>query len=210
MLDNMAFFMCMTVSFFITIMYIDKVVYSFLHLEDKLVKNIDKLRGNFLQQAIRVNHAGEYGAICIYSGQKLILKNKPIISEIIKMEKQEEKHLDYFNKKIIEYKVRPTALLPVWYVLGTSLGIITASIGTKAAMACTVAVEEVIGEHYKEQILQLDEGELKENISKFCDEELEHKEIAIEHDAESALGYGILSSVIKTGCKVAIYLSKLI
>ncbi len=175
-----------------------------------MVRNINKLRGNFLQQVIRVNHAGEYGAICIYAGQKLILKNKPIISEIIKMEKQEEKHLDYFKKKIIEYKVRPTVLLPVWYVLGTSLGVITAAIGTKAAMACTVAVEEVIGEHYKEQILQLDEGELKDNISKFCDEELEHKEIAIEHDAESVLGYGILSAVIKTGCKVAIYLSKLV
>nr|WP_148115216.1 demethoxyubiquinone hydroxylase family protein [Wolbachia pipientis] len=175
-----------------------------------MIRNIDKLKEDFLQQAIRVNHAGEYGAICIYSGQKFVLKNKPIINEIIKMEQQEKKHLDYFNHKIREHKVRPTVLLPVWYVLGTSLGIATAIMGGKAAMACTAAIEEVIGEHYKEQISQLDDGELKENISKFCDEELEHKEIAIEHEAENALGYHILSSIIKTGCKTAIYLSKLI
>jgi 3-demethoxyubiquinol 3-hydroxylase len=190
-------------------MYINMVVYNFLYWGGILIRNIDKLRGNFLQQAIRVNHAGEYGAIRIYSGQKFILKNKPIINEIIRMEKQEERHLNYFNRKIIEYKVHPTIFLPVWYILGTSLGVITAVMGTKAAMACTAAVEEVIMEHYKEQMLHLDEGELKENISNFCNEELEHREIAIAHEAGNALGYSILSSVIRTGCKVAIYLSKL-
>lgn len=170
---------------------------------------VDKLKGNFLQQAIRVNHAGEYGAICIYFGQKFILKRSSIVNKIIEMEKQEEKHLHYFNEKIKEYKVRPTVLLPIWRVLGTSLGVVTAIMGEKAAMACTAAVEEVIGEHYKEQVLCLEDGELKETISKFRDEELEHREIAIEHDAENAFGYNILSSLIKTGCKAAIYLSKL-
>ncbi|APR97751.1 demethoxyubiquinone hydroxylase family protein [Wolbachia endosymbiont of Folsomia candida] len=173
-------------------------------------KNINKLKGKFLEQAIRVNHAGEYGAICIYSGQKFVLKKSSIINEIIQMEEQEKKHLHYFNEKIKEYKVRPTALLPIWRVLGVSLGVITSIMGEKAAMACTAAVEEVIGEHYKEQVLHLEDGELKETISKFRDEELEHRDIAIEHNAESAFGYNILSSLIKTGCKTAIYLSKLI
>ncbi len=101
-------------------------------------------------------------------------------------------------------------MLPVWRVLGVSLGVATAIMGKKAAMACTAAVEEVIGEHYKEQVSHLEDGELRETISKFRDEELEHKDIAIQHNAESAFGYNILSSFIKTGCKTAIYLSKLI
>lgn len=172
--------------------------------------NIKKLKGNFLEQAIRVNHAGEYGAICIYSGQKFILKKSSIIDKIIEMEEQEKKHFHYFNEKIKEQRVRPTVLLPVWNVLGVSLGVVTAMMGKKAAMACTAAVEEVIGEHYKEQVLHLEDGELRETISKFRDEELEHRDIAIQHNAENALGYNVLSSFIKTSCKAAIYLSKLI
>ncbi|MCA7010031.1 demethoxyubiquinone hydroxylase family protein [Wolbachia endosymbiont of Tribolium confusum] len=172
--------------------------------------NIKKLKGNFLEQAIRVNHAGEYGAICIYSGQKFILKKSSIIDKIIEMEEQEKKHFHYFNEKIKEQRVRPTVLLPIWHVLGVSLGVVTAIMGKKAAMACTAAVEEVIGEHYKEQVLHLEDGELRETISKFRDEELEHRDIAIQHNAESALGYNVLSSFIKTSCKAAIYLSKLI
>ncbi len=176
-------------------------------------RNLNSLRysnSKFLHQTIRVNHAGEYGAICIYYGQKFILKKSSIINKIIEMEGQEKKHFHYFNGKIKEQKVRPTILLPVWYVLGVSLGVITAIMGKKAAMACTAAVEEVIGEHYREQVSYLEDGELKEIIRKFCNEELEHRDIAIEHNAESALGYNILSSFVKTGCKVAIYLSKLI
>lgn len=173
-------------------------------------KNINKLKGNFLEQAIRVNHAGEYGAICIYSGQKFILKKSSIINEIIEMEEQEKKHFHYFDEKIKEQKIRPTALLPIWRVLGVSLGIATAVMGKKAAMACTAAVEEVIGEHYKEQVSHLEDGELKETVSKFRDEELEHRDIAIEHNAENAFCYNALSLFIKTGCKAAIYLSKLI
>nr|CAH7760541.1 unnamed protein product [Callosobruchus chinensis] len=110
------------------------------------------------------------------------------------MEEQEQKHFHYFNEEIKEQEVRPTVLLPVWRVLGVSLGV------AKAAMACTGAVEEVIGEHYKEQVSHLEDGELRETISKFCDEELEHKDIAIQHNAESAFGYNILSSFIRTGC----------
>ncbi|WP_044135368.1 demethoxyubiquinone hydroxylase family protein [Wolbachia endosymbiont of Onchocerca ochengi] len=159
---------------------------------------------------MRVNHAGEYGAICIYSGQKFILKESSIINKIIKMEEQEKKHFRYFSEKIKKQKIRPTVLLPIWCVLGVSLGVATAIMGKKAAMACTAAVEEVIEEHYKEQISRLEDGELRETISKFRDEELEHRDIAIGHNAESAFGYNVLSSFIKTGCKAAIYLSKLI
>nr|WP_218939047.1 demethoxyubiquinone hydroxylase family protein [Wolbachia endosymbiont of Litomosoides brasiliensis] len=163
-----------------------------------------------MHQVIRVNHAGEYGAICVYSGQRFVLKKSSIINKIIEMEEQEKKHFHYFNGKIKEQKVRPTVLLPVWCVLGVSLGVVTAIMGKKAAMACTAAVEEVIGEHYREQVSHLEDGELKETISRFRDEELEHRDIAIEHNAESALGYNVLSSFIKTGCKAAIYFSKLI
>lgn len=179
-------------------------------MEETLESNIKKLKGNFLEQAIRVNHAGEYGAICIYSGQKFILKKSSIIDKIIEMEEQEKEHFHYFNEKIKEQRVRPTALLPVWNVLGVSLGVVTAMMGKKAAMACTAAVEEVIGEHYKKQVLHLEDGELRETISKFRDEELEHRDIAIQHNAESALGYNVLSLFIKTSCKAAIYFSKLI
>ncbi|NSM56579.1 demethoxyubiquinone hydroxylase family protein [Wolbachia endosymbiont of Atemnus politus] len=147
-------------------------------------------------------------AICIYSGQKFILKKSSIINEIIEMEEQEKKHFHYLE--IREQKSRPTVLLPVWRVLGASLGVVTAVMGKKAAMACTAAVEEVIGEHYKEQVAHLEDGELKETISEFRDEELEHRDIAIVHNAEGAFGYNILYSFIKTGYKAAIYLSKLI
>ncbi|MGL9732644.1 MAG: demethoxyubiquinone hydroxylase family protein [Wolbachia sp.] len=176
-------------------------------------RNLNNLKyssSKLLQQVIRVNHAGEYGAICIYFGQKFFLKKSFIIKEIIKMEEQEKKHFHYFNEKIKEQKVRPTVLLPVWCILGVSLGVATAIMGRNAVMACTAAVEEVIGEHYKEQVLYLEDGELRETISKFRDEELEHRDIAIEHNTESAFSYNILSSLINMSCKAAIYLSKLI
>ncbi|MDG7056017.1 MAG: demethoxyubiquinone hydroxylase family protein [Wolbachia endosymbiont of Meromenopon meropis] len=176
-------------------------------------KNLNKLqydKNRFLQQVIRVNHAGEYGAICIYYGQKLILKRSSLIKEITAMEEQEKKHFNYFNEKIKNQKIRPTILLPVWCIFGVSLGIATAIIGRKATMACTAAIEEVIGEHYKEQILNLENEELIETISEFCIEELKHRDIAIKHNAEDLFSYKIFSSFIKRSCKVAIYLSKLI
>ncbi|MCV3769759.1 MAG: demethoxyubiquinone hydroxylase family protein, partial [Wolbachia pipientis] len=152
----------------------------------------------------------EYGALCIYYGQRFIFKKSSIINKIIEMEEQEKKHFYYFREKVKNQKIRPTVLLPIWCVLGVSLGVITAVMGKKTAMACTAAVEEVIEKHYEEQVLHLRDGELRETINKFRNEELEHRNIAIQHDAKSAFGYDILSLLIKTGCKAAIYLSKLI
>ncbi|WFW29917.1 MAG: demethoxyubiquinone hydroxylase family protein [Wolbachia endosymbiont of Menacanthus eurysternus] len=186
-------------------------------MKKKKNSNLLSLRNNnkFLQRIIRVNHAGEYGAIYIYSGQEFIFKNSPIknfliLREITEMKKQEEKHFHYFNKKIKEQKIRPTVLLPIWRIFGMFLGVGTAIISKKAAMACTIAVEEVIEKHYKEQFLHLKNGELKETIGKFRDEELKHKNIAIKYNPKNTFGYKILSLFIKTCCKSAIYLSRLI
>ena len=164
-----------------------------------------------LEEIIRVDHAGEYGATRIYDGQIAIFgKDSKIGKTIQHMADQEQEHIDKFNELILEHRVRPTALLPIWNVAGFALGASTALLGEKAAMACTVAVEKVIGEHYQEQleILQEDHKELKKTISKFRDDELEHHDIGIEHDAESAPGYKIMSKVIEFGCKTAIAISK--
>ncbi len=162
-----------------------------------------------VESIIRVDHAGEYGARRIYEGQLSVLKGH---KEITKMLKQELEHLDYFDNQIKKRRVRPTALMPLWNVGGFAMGAITALMGEKAAMACTVAVEEVIGEHYQSQIDSLksdkEETELTKKISKFRDEELEHKDAGLHHGAEEATGYQVLSSVIKTITKTAIFLSK--
>ena len=164
-----------------------------------------------LEQIIRVDHAGEYGATRIYDGQIAVFgKNSKIGKTIQHMADQEQEHIDKFNELILEHRVRPTALLPVWNIAGFALGASTAFLGEKAAMACTVAVEKVIGEHYQEQLdlLEDDQKDLKKTISKFRDDELEHHDIGIEHDAESAPGYKIMSKVIELGCKTAIAISK--
>ena len=164
-----------------------------------------------LEEIIRVDHAGEYGATKIYDGQIAIFgKNSKLGKTIQHMADQEQEHIDKFNDLIIEHKVRPTALLPVWNIAGFALGASTALIGEKAAMACTVAVEKVIGEHYQEQLelLEDDHKELKKTISKFRDDELEHHDIGIEHDAENAPGYRIMTKFIELGCKTAIAISK--
>ena len=126
------------------------------------------------------------------------------------MADQEQEHIDKFNELLVEKRVRPTALLPLWNIAGFALGAGTALMGEKSAMACTVAVEKVIGEHYREQqdLLEDDEKELKKTIAKFEKDELEHHDIGIEHDAESAIGYRIMSKVIEFGCKTAIAVSK--
>ena len=126
------------------------------------------------------------------------------------MADQEKEHIDKFNDLIIEHRIRPTALLPVWNIAGFALGASTAMLGEKAAMACTVAVEKVIGEHYEEQLnlLEDDHKDLRKTISKFRDDELEHHDIGIDHDAESTPGYKIMSKVIELGCKTAIAISK--
>jgi len=166
---------------------------------------------NILDQIIRVDHAGEYGATRIYDGQIAIFGKESKIGKTIQhMADQEQEHIEKFNELIIEKRVRPTALLPLWNVAGFALGAGTALMGEKAAMACTVAVEKVIGDHYREQqdLLEDDEKELKKTIAKFEKDELEHHDIGLEHDAESAPGYKIMTKVIELGCKTAIAISK--
>ena len=164
-----------------------------------------------LDEIIRVDHAGEYGATRIYDGQIAVFgKDSKIGKTIQHMADQEQEHIEKFNELIIEKRVRPTALLPIWNIAGFALGAGTALMGEKAAMACTVAVEKVIGEHYREQqdLLEDDQKELKKTIAKFEKDELEHHDIGLEHDAESAPGYKVMTKVIEIGCKAAIAISK--
>ena len=164
-----------------------------------------------LDEIIRVDHAGEYGATRIYDGQMAVFgKDSKIGKTIQHMADQEQEHIEKFNELLIEKRVRPTALLPVWNIAGFALGAGTALMGEKAAMACTVAVEKVIGEHYREQqnLLEDDEKELKKTIAKFEKDELEHHDIGLEHDAENAPGYKVMTKVIEIGCKAAIAISK--
>ena len=164
-----------------------------------------------LDEIIRVDHAGEYGATRIYDGQIAVFgKDSKIGKTIQHMADQEQEHIEKFNELLIEKRVRPTALLPLWNIAGFALGAGTALMGEKAAMACTVAVEKVIGEHYREQqnLLEDDEKELKKTIAKFEKDELEHHDIGLEHDAESAPGYKVMTKVIEIGCKAAIAISK--
>jgi len=164
-----------------------------------------------LDEIIRVDHAGEYGATKIYDGQIAVFgKNSKIGKTIQHMADQEQEHIEKFNDLIIENRVRPTALLPFWNVTGFALGAGTALMGEKAAMACTVAVEKVIGEHYRDQqeLLEDDQRELKKTIAKFEKDELEHHDIGIEHDAENARGYKVMTKIIEIGCKTAIAISK--
>ena len=163
-----------------------------------------------LEQVIRVNQAGEYGAKRIYAGQMAVLKKSPICKTIKHMAEQEEVHLEYFSNEIAKRHVRPTALMPIWHVAGFVGGAVTAMLGEKAAMACTVAVEEVIDEHYREQLAMLDDSEtdLKAKIEKFRNEELEHRDIGIQNNAENAVAYPALRCVVRGATKLAIFLSK--
>ena len=164
-----------------------------------------------LDEIIRVDHAGEYGATRIYDGQIAVFgKDSKIGKTIQHMADQEQEHIEKFNELLVEKRVRPTALLPIWNIAGFALGAGTALMGEKAAMACTVAVEKVIGEHYREQqdLLEDDEKELKKTIAKFEKDELEHHDIGLEHDAENAPGYKVMTKVIEIGCKAAIAISK--
>ena len=164
-----------------------------------------------LEEIIRVDHAGEYGATRIYEGQIAIFGKKTKIGKTIQhMADQEQEHIEKFKELIITERVRPTLLLPLWNIAGYALGAGTAILGEKAAMACTVAVEKVIGEHYEEQteLLKEDQKKLKSTIKKFAADELEHHDIGIAHDAENAPGYKFLTKVITLGCKTAIAVSK--
>jgi len=171
----------------------------------------NKINKNLLEEIIRVDQAGELGATKIYEGQLAIFgKNSKIGKKIQHMADQEQKHITTFNNLIVEKKVRPTLMMPLWNILGYSLGITTALMGKKAAMACTVAVEDVIGKHYEKQAKELKNSEpkLKKIILEFRDDELEHYDIGIANEAEQTLGYNILTNIIKTGCKTAIAVSK--
>lgn len=177
-------------------------------------RNNPDLPGNLsfkeqVHRIIRVDHAGEYGAKRIYAGQLAILKNSPLAPTIKHMAEQEDQHLAYFEEQIVKHQVRPTIFHPLWHVAGFALGAATAIMGEKAAMACTVAVEEVIEEHYQSQLNQLNdqEPELQEKIRQFQAEEVEHRDIGIAHEAQQTPGYALLTHAIKTGSKLAIWLS---
>jgi len=170
----------------------------------------DPSRAEQLAQIIRVNQAGEYGAKRIYEGQLAVLgktADGPVIKEMLA---QEEVHLAQFNKLIAERGVRPTALEPIWHAAGFALGAATALMGREAAMACTVAVEDVIGEHYAEQAEALGtaEPELKSTIEKFRGDEMHHRDVSLKHGAEQAVAYPVLTGAIKAGTRLAIWLSK--
>ena len=173
-----------------------------------------KTSKNKIEEFIRVDHAGERGAIKIYEGQLLALntfvKDENLKKTIEKMRNHEKEHLDFFNKEIKKRKIKPTKLLPIWDLLGIGLGFSSAMMGKKAAMLCTASVEEVIDKHYQNQLDQLhsDEKSLKKKIKKFRDDELHHKDIAYKQGASKKGFYSIFDKIIKTGSKVAINISE--
>ena len=163
-----------------------------------------------IARMIRVDHAGEYGATRIYQGQLAVLGRGRARDEIRHMGEQEKRHLAAFDRLLPERRVRPTLLHPLWHVAGFALGAATALLGERAAMACTVAVEEVIDEHYRGQAERLggDDPALTETILEFRADELAHRDKAVEMGAEETLGYDLLSTAIKTGSRLAIWLSE--
>ena len=173
-----------------------------------------KTNKNKLEEFIRVDHAGERGAIKIYEGQLLALntfiKDDSLKKTIEQMKIHEKEHCEYFENEIKKRKITPTKFLPLWDLLGVGLGFGSTILGKKAAMLCTASVEEVIDEHYLSQIQQLenDEKKLKNKIIKFRDDELHHKNIAYEEGATKKGLYSILDKIIKTGSKIAINISE--
>ena len=167
-----------------------------------------------LEEIIRVDHAGERGAIKIYEGQLLALKtikqDNDLKDKIEKMKEQEKEHLEYFEKEIQKRKIKPTYLLPVWDLMSVALGFGTALLGKKAAMLCTASVEEVIEDHYQNQLKKIgdDEKDLKEKIEKFKADEVEHKNMAYESGATNKGLYSIMDKAIRTGSRIAITISE--
>ena len=167
-----------------------------------------------LEEIIRVDHAGERGAIKIYEGQLLALKtfkqDEVLKKQIEEMKEHEKEHYDYFDKELQKRGISPTKFLPLWDLLGVTLGFGTAMLGKKATMLCTASVEEVIGDHYQNQTYKLedDEKKLKEKILKFRDDELNHKDIAYDGGATKKGLYGVLDKVIKTSSRIAITISE--
>lgn len=159
---------------------------------------------------LRVDHAGEYGAARIYAGQLAVLRRSETAPLLREMQQQERQHLARFADLLADRRVRPTAMLPLWHLAGFALGAATAALGERAAMACTVAVEEAIDTHYADQITALDDSEdmLRSTLGRFRDDELQHRDIGLQHGAEQAPGYRLLTAVIKAGCRVAIQVSE--
>ena len=162
-----------------------------------------------IARMIRVDHAGEYGAARIYEGQLAVLGRSPAAPVIRRMAEQEKRHLAEFDRLVVQHRVRPTLLSPLWHVAGFALGAATALMGERAAMACTAAVEEVIDEHYRGQSETLGEEEpaLKSAIDEFRHDEVEHGATAKSHGALEAPLYEGISAVVKTGSRLAIWLS---
>jgi ubiquinone biosynthesis monooxygenase Coq7 len=169
-----------------------------------------------LEEMIRVDHAGEYGAVQIYKGQLAVFGRLPqtqkIAATLRRQHDEEEAHLARFDEIVNERGIRPTAFAPLWHVAGFALGAATALMGEKAAHACTAAIEEVIDEHYSAQVAALDkqggETELRETIESFRRDEVRHRDEAIEAGAHEAPGARLLGQAIKTACRVAIRLSE--
>ncbi|KYO30583.1 5-demethoxyubiquinone hydroxylase, mitochondrial [Alligator mississippiensis] len=167
-----------------------------------------------LDRIVRVDHAGEFGATRIYAGQMAVLRRTAVAPLIQHMWNQEKEHLKKFNELMVAYRVRPTILLPFWNIAGFALGAGTALLGKESAMACTVAVEESISHHYNNQIRKLMEEdpekykELLLIIKQFRDEELEHHDMGLDHNAELAPAYSVLKTAIQIGCRAAIFLSE--
>ena len=169
---------------------------------------------NKVEEFIRVDHAGERGAVKIYEGQLLALstlvKDENLKKTIEEMKIHEKEHCEFFENEIKKRKIRPTKFLPLWDLLGVGLGFGSTLLGKKAAMLCTASVEEVIDKHYQDQINQLgpDERNLRKKIIKFREDELHHKDIAYEKGATKKGVYSIMDKIIKTGSKIAINISE--
>jgi len=167
-----------------------------------------------LEEIIRVDHAGERGAIKIYEGQLLALntirEDKALKRIIEEMKEQEKEHLEYFEKEIQKRNMKATYMLPLWDLMGVSLGFGTALLGKKAAMLCTASVEEVIENHYENQLSKIgeDEKDLKKKIEKFKGDEVNHKNTAYESGATKSGLYSIMDKIIRTGSKIAITISE--
>jgi ubiquinone biosynthesis monooxygenase Coq7 len=170
---------------------------------------------NRREEILRVDHAGEYGAVAIYNGQLAVFERQHgkerIVGQLKEMAAQEQEHLDAFDRMLSAGSVRPTAMSPVWNAAGFALGVGTALLGEKAAHACTEAVETVIEEHYGDQVAELREAgddQLAETMAKFQEEEVSHKELAASEGASEAPAYPLLSAIIRTGCRLAIRISE--
>ena len=167
-----------------------------------------------VEEFIRVDHAGERGAVKIYEGQLLALntlvKDENLKKIIEEMKIHEKEHCEFFEKEIMKRDIKPTKFLPLWDLLGVGLGFGSTILGKKAAMLCTASVEEVIDEHYQNQINQLgsEEKNLKKKITKFREDELHHKDIAYDKGATKKGLYSIMDKIIKTGSKIAINISE--